>query len=85
MKLHDMSKAGRWKEMAAEVPDDLLREFCPATTYDGLAKTVEERFGGISDSLTLDFPKETPDGQVRELLTDLQKIPTAFEGFKTSA
>jgi probable F420-dependent oxidoreductase len=81
MKLHSMSKQGKWAEMAAEVPDDLLRQFCAAATYDGLAEAVAERFGGISDSITLAFPAATEDGLVRELLGDLRKIPSSFTGF----
>lgn len=73
-KLHDMSKAGRWKEMAAEVPDDLLREFAAAAPYDRLADAIRARFGGIADAITLDFPAETPAGLVSELLADIRAI-----------
>jgi len=83
--LHDMSKSGRWKEMAARVPDDLLREFAAVATYDRLADAVTERFGGITDSITLDFPASTPAGLVGELLSDLKTIPSAFRGFASVA
>lgn len=80
-KLHDMSKTGRWKEMAKEIPDDLLHEFVAAAPYSGLAAAVSRRFGGITDSITLDFPKNTPDGLMRELLVDLKAVPSTFTGF----
>ena len=82
-KLHDMSKQGRWKEMAAEVPDDLLYEFTAVARYDQLAAAVEKRFGGITDSITIDFPRGIPDGQAAELIRDLQAIPATFRGFPT--
>lgn len=84
-KLHDMSKTGRWKEMAAEVPDDLLQEFVAVATYDKLASVVAERFGGIADSISIDFPKGIPVGQVNELVTDLKRIPSTFAGFAAQA
>ncbi|MBI5504353.1 MAG: LLM class flavin-dependent oxidoreductase [Deltaproteobacteria bacterium] len=80
-KLHAMSKAGRWSEMAAEVPDDLLREFAAAAPYEGLAAAVRERFGGLTDAITVDFPPSTPAGQVAELVADLEAIPAAFRSF----
>ena len=55
MNLHSMSREGKWKEMAAEISDEVLNEFTAAATYDGIAKAVEERFGGIADSITMDF------------------------------
>lgn len=85
MKLHEMSKAGKWKEMAREVPDDLLREFVAVARYDELAGAVAARFGGITDSVTIDFPETAPAGQIAELLADLRAIPSAFRGFPTSA
>ena len=81
MKLHRMSKEGRWSKMAAEVPDDVLPAFTVIATYDQLAGAIAERFGGISDSLTLDFAPGTPPELASELLQDLRDIPSAFTGF----
>jgi hypothetical protein len=70
--------------MAAEIPDDLLHEFTAVARYDGLAGVMEKRFGGITDSITLDFPAGTPDGLMAELVKDLQAIPTPFRDYKTN-
>jgi probable F420-dependent oxidoreductase len=80
-KLHDMSKAGKWKEMAKEIPDDLLREFVAAAPWDDLPAAVAKRFGGITDSITIDYPS----GMSEELVADLKKIPSAFRGFPRAA
>lgn len=80
-KLHDLSKAGRWKEMAREVPDDLLHEFVAAAPYASLAKAVAARFGGITDSITIDVPNGVAREQVEEVLADLRAIPSVFRGF----
>ena len=78
MKLHQMSKRGEWSKMAAEVPDEVVRSFAAVATHDGLAAAIEERFGGIVDTLTLQLPGE-PD-RVREIVRGVQRIPSPFEG-----
>ncbi len=83
MKLHEMSKRGEWNKMAAEVPDDVVRLFAAVGKHDVIAKAVEARFGGISDTLNASMssdvdPKLTPD-----LIQDIRRIPTRFEGYKT--
>jgi len=79
-KLHRMTREGRWKEMAREVPDDVLRTFCAVARYDGLARAVEERFGGLVDTVALGLSEGTPPGLARELIQDLKKIPAPYAG-----
>jgi probable F420-dependent oxidoreductase len=81
LKLHEMSKTGRWSEMAAQVPDDVLEAFTAIGTYDEIGAKVEERFGGLTDSATLELPPDSSTGAIREVIQDLQKIPTRFKGF----
>jgi len=81
MKLHQMSKQGRWSEMPGEVPDEVLRTFAAVATHDELCGAIEQRFGGLTDSVSLDFDRGTPGGRVRELLQDIKRIPSLFEGF----
>lgn len=81
MKLHEMSRAGRWKDMPAEIPDEVLETFTAVGTYDQLAGAVEARFGGISDSVALEFPPEGSEGEMREVLQDLVRIPGRFRSF----
>jgi probable F420-dependent oxidoreductase len=82
-KLHAMSLAGRWGEMAAEVPDDVVRIFAACGTYGEIAKAIDARFGGLADSIELNFPGGTPAGLQRELLADIRRIPHSFQGFDT--
>jgi probable F420-dependent oxidoreductase len=83
-RLHRMSKEGRWAQMAAEVPDDVVRSFTAVGTYAEIAASVEKRFGGLVDGLALDFPKGTPPGLAREVVQDLRRIPSPFQGFRQS-
>jgi alkanesulfonate monooxygenase SsuD/methylene tetrahydromethanopterin reductase-like flavin-dependent oxidoreductase (luciferase family) len=81
LKLHAMSVEGRWDEMAAEVSDEVVRIFAACGTYDEIAQAIEARYGGLADSIEINFPADTPVGLQRELVTDIRRIPHAFEGF----
>lgn len=83
LKLHRLSVQGRWNEMAGEVSDDLVRLFAACGTYREIAGAIEARFGGLADSIEMNFPDGTPAGLQRELLSDIRRIPHAFEGFDT--
>jgi probable F420-dependent oxidoreductase len=81
LKLHAMSVEGRWGEMATEVSDDVVRIFAACGTYDEIAQAIEARYGGLADSIEVNFPVGTPAGLRRELLADIRRIPHAFQGF----
>jgi hypothetical protein len=78
-----MSLDGRWNEMAAEVPDEVVRIFAACGTYNEITQAIDARFGGLADSIEIDFPADTPAGLQGELLADIRRIPQAFEGFDT--
>ena len=82
LKLHEMSKRGEWGKMAAEIPDDVARMFAAVGRHDAIVGEIEKRYGGVSDALnatlTTDFdPRLTPD-----LIQDIQRLPSRFEGFR---
>ena len=45
---------------------------------------IEQRFGGVADSIDLHFPAGTPAGLAKELVTDIRRIPHTFAGFNTN-
>ncbi len=78
--LHEMSKTGRWKEMPATIPDDVVRAFAAVGTYDQLAGEIERRFGGVTDSVELAVPHlGTDPGALREVIQDIRRIPSVYE------
>ena len=81
LKLHRMSVEGRWAEMAAQVPDDVVRIFAACGTYREIAAAIEQRYGGVADSIDLDFPPDAPMGLRREMMADIRRIPHRFAGF----
>ena len=82
-KLNRMTKEGAWNRIAAEIDDDTLRLFAAVGRHDELAAAVEQRFGGAADavysSLSMDMRPVLPP----ELIQDIRRLPTAFEGYAT--
>jgi probable F420-dependent oxidoreductase len=81
LKLHRLSVEGRWSDMAGEISDDVVRLFAACGTYRDIAAAIETRFGGLVDSIDLNFPADAPPGLQRELLADIRRIPHQFESF----
>jgi probable F420-dependent oxidoreductase len=81
VKLTEMSKAGKWNEMAAQVPDDVLDLFLARGTYDELPDAIAKRYGGIVDTVSLDFAPGTPVATRRATIEAIKKIPGTFKSF----
>ena len=84
MKLHEMSKRGEWDKMAAEIPDDVVRLFAAVGSYDEIAGTIEERFGGVTDTLNASLTTDLDVRLTPDLIQDIQRIPSRFTGFRDS-
>ncbi len=78
-KLHQMSKTGQWKQMAAQIPDEVLDEFGVYVTYDELPNAIEARFGGISDTVELGFEESTDVDFARDVIGRVQGIGASFD------
>ena len=78
-KLLHMTKTGQWKKMAAEVPDEVLDEFCIYTTYDQLPKAIEARFGGVSDTVEIAFEEDTGIEVAQDVVSRVHEIGGGFE------
>jgi probable F420-dependent oxidoreductase len=81
IKLTEMSKQGQWSRMAAEVPDDVLDLFVARATYDNLPAAIEKRYGGIVDTVSIDFAPGTSTATRRATIQAIQNIPSTFKGF----
>lgn len=51
--LQQMTRDGRWKQMAAAISDTVLDEFLVSGRYDQLPGMLVSRFGGLVDRITL--------------------------------
>jgi len=81
LKLHEMSKRGEWNRMAAEIPDDVARLFAAVGRHDVIASEIEKRFGGVADTLNASMTTTPRTTLTPDLIQDIRRIPTKFEGF----
>lgn len=84
VQLHAAVRRGEWNTIASLVPDEVLDLFAVRATYDKLADAVANRFGGISDAVSVDFLPDDEARTRRRVIDGLRQIPSSFEGFKTS-
>lgn len=70
--LNKLSREGKWQEMAAAVPDEVVHAFAIVGRYDEIVPRVRERFRGVR-RIAFPAPAEDPreEGVVRELLQEL--------------
>jgi hypothetical protein len=82
VKLTEMSKQGQWGQMAEQIPDDVLDLFVARATYDELPAAIEKRYGGIVDTVSIDFSPGTSTVTRRSVIEAIQRIPNTFRGFR---
>ena len=78
-----MSREKLWDEMPKEIDDEVVRLFAAVGTFDNIAKQVEIRFGGASDSISSGLQEADDPGIPPDLITDLQGIHSPFGKYKT--
>lgn len=84
-KLIEYPRAGRWDEMADEVPEDLIDLFAVSGTWDTIAEGVAERYAGLLDSVCLpQHPDVRPgrEDRLAEALARIRRIPTRFRAHR---
>ena len=82
-RLHEKVREGKWNEISKLVSDEVLDLFVARAPYEGIAEAVEQRFGGVVDTVTLEFlPTDTATTR-RNVIEAVQKIPYGFTEFRT--
>ncbi len=61
--------------MPALVSEETLALFCARAPYDGIAEAIEARFGGLVDTVTLDFLPDDDTATRRRVLEAIRRIP----------
>ena len=57
-RLHELTRAGRWAEMAGIVDDEMLATFAPTGTYDEIADVLREWYTGLCEWITFPMPAD---------------------------
>ena len=78
VRLHRMSREGRWNDMPALVSDETLDLFCARAPYEGIAEAIAARFGGLVDTVTLEFRPRDDRATRRRVIEAIQRIPRRF-------
>jgi probable F420-dependent oxidoreductase len=85
VRLHEKVREGKWNEISKLVSDEVLDLFVARAPYEGIAEAINQRFGGVADTVTLEFlPGDTATTR-RKVIEAVQKIPHQFTGFRTEA
>ena len=72
--LNHLSKNDGWDKMAGLVDDDVVRLFAAVGRHDEIAVAIEERFGGISDSVGASASPEIPADLPPDVIQDIQAL-----------
>ena len=84
LKLRPFPAQGRWDEMAAQIPDEVLELFAIVGTHDVVADKIAKRYGGLADALSLFIPTDTEPGPLAEVIQDVKRIATPFQNHASS-
>jgi probable F420-dependent oxidoreductase len=72
--LTEMSRRGAWSEMAMQIPDEVLDLFVARARYDRIADAIERRFGGLVDTVSIDFAKGTEASTRRDVIAAIHRV-----------
>jgi probable F420-dependent oxidoreductase len=71
--LRELSKGGRWDEMAALVGDDMIDAIVPSGCYADIAKLLIEGFGSLTSRITFPVPDDpAADVEVAEVIAEIR-------------
>jgi alkanesulfonate monooxygenase SsuD/methylene tetrahydromethanopterin reductase-like flavin-dependent oxidoreductase (luciferase family) len=70
--LNQLTRDGKWQDMAAAVQDDVVHAFAAVGRYDQIVARIRERFRGVR-RIAFPPPAEDPreEAQVREVIQEL--------------
>lgn len=72
-KLTELSKQGKWAEMANEITEEMLQEYALVALHDDLVDRLKAKYSGYLDRLSFYFPLGARDvGFWREVLQSLR-------------
>lgn len=78
-KLNRMVAEGKWNELASQITDEMLDEFCVSGTYDDIVPRIQKHFDGMVTRHMLGLPSRTEEEReiTRHLLDQLHRLERA--------
>ena len=73
--LNELSKAGRWEEMAGLIDDDVLNTVAVCGEPDAVGGQIAARFGDVADRLAFYLPYEAGPGLTAEIIHAVRSAP----------
>ena len=74
LRLHEMSKEGKWDEMPNLIDDTMVDTFSVSVTYKEIGPSLKERFGEYASRISIGLPSDVKDyNDVGDLLSYLHK------------
>lgn len=70
--LNHLSKNDGWSEMAGLIDDDTVRLFAAVGRHDEIADAIDERFGGLTDSVGATVSPDIPADLPPDVIQDIQ-------------
>ena len=71
-RLHALSKEGRWDDMAALVPDDMVEAIAVVGRRDEIAPLVRAKVGGLADAVSLECTRRPDPRHFADICADLR-------------
>lgn len=73
-RLNALSKQGRWADMAALVPDEVVETIAVVGRRDEVAPLVAERVGGLADAVSLECTRRPDPGHFADIARELRLL-----------
>jgi probable F420-dependent oxidoreductase len=61
--LHQLTREGRWADMAGKIHDEMLDTLVPQGTYDEIDRVLHDWYDGITDRITFPVPGDPGDDE----------------------
>lgn len=73
-RLHQMTREGRWGEMAAQITDEMMDRLTTSGPYDEIGHRLKERYSGLASRILFALPRDPArDRQVARVVAELKE------------
>jgi probable F420-dependent oxidoreductase len=79
--LNQLTRQGRWTDMAACVSDDVVRLFAAVGRHDEIVGALQARYAGLVDTIQTGAGDGSALGLPAGLIQDIKRLPRQFQGY----